>query len=368
MKHIVSSVDAVSPLRRKVNKGDELISVNGHRIIDVLDYKFYCYEPHLVLQFRTPDGKMKLVGVKKDEGGDVGLNFETYLMDRPRSCSNRCVFCFVDQMPAGMRKSLYFKDDDARLSFLMGCYITLTNLSEREVRRICELHISPVNISVHATEPEVRRKMLKNPRAGECMDIMRRFAAAGITMNCQIVCCPGINDGEVLDRSMRELFSLHPAVHSVSVVPVGLTRYREGLDKLTPFDGNTAAQTVARVTAFGDECREKSGERIFFCSDEMYLTAGLPLPQDDFYEDHAQLENGVGMLRLLECEFRLALKMADAADSTPFSIACGTAAAGTLEGLLHEAKERFPGLHGNIYPIKNVFFGESVTVDRKSVV
>ena len=362
MKHIVSSVDEGSPLRRKVNKGDELISVNGHRIIDVLDYKFYCYEPRLVLQFLTPDGKMKLVGVKKNEGGDVGLNFETYLMDRPRSCCNRCVFCFVDQMPEGMRKSLYFKDDDARLSFLMGCYITLTNLSEREVQRICDLHISPVNISVHATDPEVRRKMLKNPCAGECMDIMRRFAAAGITMNCQIVCCPGLNDGEVLDRSMRELFSLHPAVHSVSIVPVGLTRYREGLDMLAPFDERSAARTVSRVAAFGDECIKKCGERIFFCSDELYLKAGLPLPPDEFYEDHAQLENGVGMLRLLESEFRLALKMADTADKTPFSIACGMAAAGTLEGLLREAKERFPELHGRVYAIKNDFFGESVTV------
>ena len=400
MKHIIKSIDPTSPLRRKVRVGEQLLAVNGKKIIEVLDYKFYSYEAQLLLELETPEGQTKLVSVKKPLGADLGLSFETYLMDRPRRCANNCVFCFVDQTPPGMRQSLYFKDDDARLSFLMGCYITLTNLSPREVQRIIDLHISPVNISVHATDPVLREKLLKNPRAGQCLDIMGRFAEAGITMNCQIVCCPGWNDGAALERSMSDLLALHPAVHSVSVVPVGLTRHREGLPHIEAFTPETAAQTIAQVTAFGDKCLAEKGERIFFCSDELYLKAGLPLPEDDFYEDHAQLENGVGMLRLLEAEFKLAMKLGgkperkpaaklaktrsdtlgsasdfgsattgDAAIpggvSTPapaFSLACGTAVAPFMEKLLCTAKEKYDTLNYTVYPIKNDFFGHSVDV------
>ena len=362
VKHIIKSIDESSPLRRKLSPGDELIAINGHRIVDVLDYKFYSYEEKLVLQVLTKDGCTKLVGLRKRLGGDAGLEFETYLMDRPRSCANHCVFCFVDQTPKGMRESLYFKDDDARLSFLMGCYITLTNLSEREVQRIIDLHISPVNVSVHTTNPELRVRMLKNPRAGQSIDVMRRLAAAGITMNCQIVCCPGWNDGEELERSMRDLYAMHPAVHSVSIVPVGVTRYREGLPKLEPFTPEHAAETIEQVTRFGDRCVAEVGERIFFCSDEMYLHAGLELPPDAFYEDHTQLENGVGMLRLMETEFRSALKLSDAPDGRPFSIATGTAAAPFFRGLLQLARERWPQLDGRVYAIENDFFGHSITV------
>jgi putative radical SAM enzyme (TIGR03279 family) len=362
MKHIIKSIDRGSPLHRKVSPGDELVAINGHKIVDVLDYKFYSYEEKLLLQLTTPEGKTKLVSLKKPLGGDAGLEFETYLMDRPRSCANNCVFCFVDQMPPGMRQSLYFKDDDARLSFLMGCYITLTNLSKREIQRIIDLHISPVNVSVHATNPELRCRMLKNPRAGESIDVMRKFAQAGIVMNCQIVCCPGLNDGEELLRSMTELLELYPAVHSVAIVPVGLTKFREGLDELRPFTPEHARETVEMVTEFGDRCVEKHGERIFFCSDEMYLTAGMELPEDEFYEDHTQLENGVGMIRLQEREFELALKMSDGADGVPFSIACGTAIAPFLEKLVCTAAEKYDNIKGRIYPIVNDFFGHSITV------
>lgn len=362
MKHIIKSIDAGSPLGRKVSPGDELVAINGHRILDVLDYKFYSYEEKLVLELKTPEGKTKLVGLKKPLGGDAGLEFETYLMDRPRSCANNCVFCFVDQMPPGMRKSLYFKDDDARLSFLMGCYITLTNLSKREVQRIIDLHISPVNVSVHTTNPELRRRMLKNPRAGESIDIMRRFAQAGITMNCQIVCCPGFNDGEELERSMTDLLKLYPAVHSVAIVPVGLTKFRQGLEHIEPFTPEHAAETIDLVTRFGDRCVREKGQRIFFCSDELYLKAGVELPEDEFYEDHAQLENGVGMLRLMESEFMLALKMSDVPDGRPFSIACGTAVAPFLEKLVCTAREKYDNIKGTVYPIVNDFFGHSVNV------
>ena len=362
MKNVIKSVEPSARLYGRVLPGWELLSVNGKRILDVLDYKFYSYEPRLLLEFRTPEGRIRLIRMKKGEGEDLGLDFETYLMDRPRSCANRCVFCFIDQNPSGMRKSIYFKDDDARLSFLMGCYITLTNLSPREIQRVIDLRISPVNISVHTTDPELRERMLQNPRAGECLNIMRRFAEAGIEMNCQIVCCPGWNDGDALLRTLRDLRSLYPAVNSVSVVPLGLTKHREGLCALTPFTPEHAAETIDLVTVFGEDCLAEIGTRLAFCSDELYLKAGRPLPPDAFYEAHTQLENGVGMLRLTEAEFHSALRAADPPDGVPFSIAAGAAAAPLLESLLAAAKKRFEGLDGRVYRIRNDFFGESVTV------
>ena len=283
-------------------------------------------------------------------------------MDKPRSCANNCVFCFIDQLPKGMRKTMYFKDDDARLSFLLGNYITLTNLSKREIERIIALHISPINVSVHTTNPELRCRMLQNPRAGESIEIMRRFAQAGIVMNCQIVCCPGLNDGEELLRSMRELEEMYPGVHSVSIVPVGLTRFREGLYPLTPFTEELAGETIDMVTAFGDECLKRHGTRIFFCGDELYIKARRELPPDEFYEEHTQLENGVGMIRLLETEFRSALMLSDAPDGLPFSIATGVSAAPYFEKLLGMAKEKYGTINGKVYPIENDFFGRSINV------
>ena len=362
MDHIIKAIDPTSPLRHHAKVGDNLISINGKRVLDVLDYKFYAYDTRLDVLLRRPDGTEYHVPVHKREGGDLGLDFESYLMDRPRSCANACVFCFIDQLPKGMRPTMYFKDDDARLSFLLGNYITLTNLSQREIRRIIDLHISPINVSVHTTNPELRRRMLRNPRAGETIGVMRRFAGAGIVMNCQIVCCPGWNDGEELLRTMRELEEMYPGVHSVSIVPVGLTKYREGLEPLTPFTPEHAAETLDMVTAFGDECLKKHGTRIFFCGDEMYLLAGRELPPDEFYEEHTQLENGVGMLRLLETEFRSALKLSDEPDGVPFSIATGVSAAPYFRRLLELAKEKYPRLDGRVYAIVNDFFGHSINV------
>jgi len=362
VKNIIRSVESGSPLLGRIFPGWELISVNGKPIVDVMDYKFYTYDRSLLMEFRTEEGKIRLVRVRKEEGRDPGLEFETYLMDRPRSCANNCVFCFIDQNPPGMRKSIYFKDDDARLSFLMGCYITLTNLTEREIQRIIDLHISPVNISVHTTDPVLREAMLCSPRAGEIMEIMGRFAKAGITMNCQIVCCPGRNDGAALERSLTELRGLFPAVNSISVVPVGLTKHRRGLEPLEPFTRETAEAAVALVERFGEQCLKDIGTRLAFCSDELYLRAGRTLPPDEFYEAHTQLENGVGMLRLLEAEFGAALRAADEPDGAAFTVATGTAAAPMLESLLAAAKERFPGLKGQVVPVKNEFYGESVTV------
>ena len=358
----IKSVDPTSPLRGKAAIGDTVVSINGNEILDVLDYKFFAYDRELDVILRRPDGSEYAVRVRKDEGGDLGLDFGSYLMDAPRSCANACVFCFIDQLPRGMRRTMYFKDDDARLSFLLGNYITLTNLSAREVERIIALHVSPINVSVHTTNPELRCKMLRNPRAGESLDVMRRFAEAGIVMNCQIVCCPGLNDGEELMRSMRELEALWPAVHSVSIVPVGLTRFREHLYPLTPFTAEHAAETVDLVEGFSEGCLHRHGSRIFFCGDELYLKAGRPLPDEAFYEEFTQLENGVGMLRLLETEFRSALKLADAPDGRDFTIAAGVAAAPLLEKLLLLAREAFPTLRGRVVAVENDFFGRSITV------
>ena len=358
----IKSVDPTSPLRGKAEVGDTVVSINGNEILDVLDYKFFAYDRELDVVLRRPDGSEYGVKVRKGEGGDLGLDFGSYLMDAPRSCANACVFCFIDQLPRGMRRTMYFKDDDARLSFLLGNYITLTNLSEREVERIIALHVSPINVSVHTTNPELRCKMLRNPRAGESIGVMRRFAAAGIVMNCQIVCCPGLNDGAELGRSMRELEALWPAVHSVSIVPVGLTRFREHLYPLAPFTPEHAAETVDLVEAFSEGCLRRHGSRIFFCGDELYLKAGRALPDEDFYEEFTQLENGVGMLRLLETEFRSALKLADAPDGRDFTIAAGVAAAPLLEKLLLLAREAFPTLRGRVVAVENDFFGRSITV------
>ena len=293
----------------------------------------------------------------------MGLNFETYLMDKARSCANRCIFCFVDQMPPGMRETLYFKDDDARLSFLMGNYITLTNLSEREIARIAELRISPINISVHATDPALREAMLKHRRAGECLATMERFAAAGITMNCQIVACPGVNDGPALDRTLRELGALHPAVGSVAVVPVGVTRFREGLYRIDPYTPAQAAAVLDQVEAFAASFLKKHSTHLAWCSDEFYLLAGRPLPEKGYYEDMAQLENGVGMLRLLTSQAAMALEDMELEEAPPpFAIATGVSAAPFLQKIVDMCREKCGNIIGNVYPVLNCFFGETITV------
>lgn len=362
MDNIISKIEDNSPLKHRIRVGDTLLAINGKEVIDVLDYKFFGYDPEVSVTVRTPDGLEHTVHVAKAEGQDLGLEFETYLMDKPRSCANNCVFCFIDQLPKGMRRTMYFKDDDARLSFLLGNYITMTNLSDREIQRICDLHISPINVSVHTTNPELRVKMLRNRFAGRCIDIMRRFAAAGIIMNCQIVCCPGLNDGGELERTMRELAEMYPAVHSVSIVPVGLTKFREGLYELKPFTPEHAGETIDLVTAFGDKCIEKFGTRLFFCSDEMYICANRELPDDEFYEEHTQLENGVGMIRLLEAEFKSALSLSDKPDGVPFSIACGVSVAPFFEKLVCAAREKYDNIDGRVYAIENDFFGHSINV------
>lgn len=361
--NIIKSIDAASPLTGKAAVGDRVLSINGHHILDVLDYKYYAYDPHLTVELARPDGSVYSLRVSKPEGGDLGLDFESYLMDAPRSCANNCIFCFIDQLPPGMRPTMYFKDDDARLSFLLGNYITLTNLSDREVQRIIDLRVSPVNVSVHTTDPDLRCTMLRNPHAGRGLDVMRRFAQGGITMNCQIVCCPGINDGAQLLRTMEDLAAMYPAVNSVSIVPVGLTKFRDGLYPLMPFTPAHAAETIDEVTSFGDECLARYGSRIFFCGDELYLLSGREIPEDEFYEAYTQLENGVGMLRLMETEFSSALSLSEAPSTLQhFSVATGVSAAPFFEKLVCKASAKYDTIKGRVWPIENDFFGHSINV------
>lgn len=361
MESTISAIKRGSPADgRNIHIGDTLTRINGHKIYDVLDYKFYSYDRKLILEVHGKNG-IRFIKIIKNEGEDLGIEFETYLMDKPRHCANHCVFCFVDQLPKNMRNSLYFKDDDARLSFLQGNYITLTNLTEREFQRIIDLHISPINISVHASDPELRKLLLGNKNAYKGMDMMRQLKAAGIIMNCQIVCCPGINDGGQLLKTMTDLEQLYPEVNSVSIVPVGLTMHREGLYPLKPFNKDEAAETIELVESFGRSCMKRHGSQIFFCSDEFYIKAERDLPDDDWYEGYPQLENGVGMLRLLMTEFLDSYKNIKP-EHISFTAVTGVSAAPFIDRLMKIAKTAYPDLSGQIIAVCNDFFGHTIDV------
>ena len=358
----ITSIDPHSPAERaKLRVGETLLSINGREIADVLDYRFYGYDPKLTLVVQEPSGAQRTVHIRKAEGEDIGLNFETYLMDEERSCSNHCLFCFVDQMPPNMRDTLYFKDDDARLSFLMGNYTTLTNLSEREAQRIIDLRISPINVSVHATDPKLRSILLGNKAAAKGLEYMKAFAQAGIVMNCQIVVCPGLNDGSQLRRTMEDLADM--GVATCAIVPVGITKYRKGLYQMPPVTEKIAGEILDCVLPFSEECLRKYGTRLFFCADELFIKANRPLPEEAYYEGYAQLENGVGMLRSMENEFMSALaQMEPDAPCRPFSIATGCLAAPCLRELSETARTRCPAVQGTVYAIENHYFGTTIDV------
>ncbi|MBP5209968.1 MAG: DUF512 domain-containing protein, partial [Clostridia bacterium] len=284
--------------RAGVLPGDTLLDIDGHSIRDVLDYRFFLREDRVTLGLCRRGQNFRLP-LDRREGQDPGMTFETPLMDDKHACRNGCIFCFIDQLPRGMRETLYFKDDDARLSFLHGNYVTMTNFTDEDVDRIIEMRLSPVNVSIHTTEPELRVRMMKNKRAGEVLSYLRRFADAGLTLAGQIVLCRGVNDGEHLLRTLTDLEAYLPSLSSVSVVPVGLTDHREGLFPLTPFSREDAAAVIRQVDGFGEQMLKKHGTRIVFCADEWYLKADLPLPDEDYYEGYPQIDNGVGMLRSL---------------------------------------------------------------------
>lgn len=358
----INSVIPDSPaFRAGARAGDELVSVNGHEVRDVLDYMYYAAETSVSMTIRRNGAELELEA-EKDEYDDLGLEFETFLMDKKQSCSNKCVFCFIDQMPPGMRETLYFKDDDARLSFLQGNYVTLTNLEQSDIDRIIEMKLN-INVSVHTTNPELRVKMMHNRFAGEKLKFIRQLAENGIQLNCQVVCCPGLNDGAELRRTLSDLGELMPNISSMAVVPVGVTKFRKGLFPLEIFNKQTAGDAIDIIEEFQREFLEKYGSRTVFPSDEFYLIAQRELPAMEVYEDFPQYENGVGMLRSLIDEFEKGLETAEwEGGQRHISIATGYAPFGVMKSLAEAAEAKFPLLKCDVYRIRNDFFGDTITV------
>ena len=364
----MTEITSVAPGSRAdkagIRAGDVLLAVNGHAIRDTLDYGFRIADSSLDLEL-SRGGEVYRTHIDKKTYDDIGLSFATPLMDEKHSCRNGCIFCFIDQLPPGMRPTLYFKDDDERLSFLHGNYITTTNLSEEDIARIIEMHLSPVNISVHTTNPELRVRMMRNKRAGAVMDILHRFADAGLDIRAQIVLCKGWNDGAELDRTMSDLETLAPSLRSVSIVPVGLSGHRQKLTHLEPFTPDECAAVIDQVEARAAVCLKRHGSRLFFCGDEFYVKAKRPLPPEDAYEEYTQLENGVGMLTSFETEVDSALRRLTPEEKNikrRVSVATGEAAGGFIKRQAEKIKSRCHNFTCNVYTVKNNFFGGEVTV------
>ena len=358
----ITEIFAGSPAEKAgIRAGDCLHSVNDTVIHDVLDYRFAVTEKLLNVCFFR-EGEAQSVQVRKGEYEDLGLGFATALMDEKRTCGNHCIFCFIDQNPKGMRDTIYFKDDDARLSFLQGSYITLTNLTDEDVDRIIRMHMT-VNVSVQTTEPDLRNKMLGNKKAGESLRHLWRMAEAGVSMNCQIVLCPTWNDGDHLHKTLADLFKMVPAVESIAVVPFGQTKFRQHLCPIPAFTVETARAAIEQIEAVQRWSLQANGSRIVYAADELYLLAELPLPDDEAYEGYPQYENGVGMLRYLMNEFYDALEDAEYdGDARFLTIATGSAAAPFLEKMMQDLEAKFPQVHCQVITVLNDFYGHSITV------
>lgn len=347
----------------EIEPGDKLLSINGREVEDIFDYHYLINDEYLEILVEKEDGEVWELEIEKDFDEDLGMEFENGLMDEYRSCRNKCVFCFIDQMPSGMRETLYFKDDDSRLSFLQGNYVTLTNMSDHDIERIITYHLEPINVSIHTMNPELRCRMLNNRFAGEALKKVDRLCRAGIHMNGQIVLCKGINDGEELEYSIRMMSRYLPYLQSVSVVPVGLTKYREGLYPLAPFEKEDARQVLSVIHRWQDKLYREHGTHFIHAGDEWYLMAGEELPREERYDGYLQLENGVGMLRLLTDEVEEELRGREGDERKHVvSIATGLLAAPVLEELVSKINERYPNVDVRIYPIKNDFFGDRITV------
>ncbi len=359
---IIDVIKKSPSYKKRIKQGWVLEEINSHPINDILDYNFYANESKTVLTLKKPNGKTVTKKIRKEENEDLGLVFNTYLMDKQKTCKNKCIFCFIDQLPEGMRESLYFKDDDSRMSFLFGNYITLTNLTDHDVERIIEMHINPVNVSVHTMNPELRVKMMKNPKAGEVLRYIDVLAAHGTHLNTQLVLCPGINDGDELRFSIEKLASLYPAVQSIAAVPVGITKFRENLPKLHTYTPEQAKEVVEIIEAYSKEFLEKFGTRLVYASDEFYLKAGLDLPSNEEYEDYPQIENGVGLWTDLEHTFKTALEEDDGGVSQNKKIiATGEAAYPLMCRLSDLFKEKYK-TEIPVVKIEHDFFGHTITV------
>ena len=369
-EHIVKTVLPGSIAEElEIEQGDKILSIDNTEIEDIFDYQFLVQDTYIEVLVEKQDGEQWLLEVDKEYDEDLGIEFENGLMDEYRHCHNKCVFCFIDQMPPGMRDTLYFKDDDSRLSFLQGNYVTLTNMSDHDIDRICRYRLSPINISFQTMNPELRCKMLNNRFAGEALKKVDKLMEADIHMNGQIVLCKGLNDGKELEFSIRQLMKYIPNLESVSVVPVGLSKYREGLYPLEPFTGEEAGEVIDTIERYQRECYEKFGIHFVHASDEWYILAGREMPEEERYDGYLQLENGVGMVRLMLNEFHEALERRQEEDGFPcmsksgeLSMATGLLAYPYILRMAEEMTQVYPGLQIYVYPIVNYFFGEHITV------
>ena len=353
----------------EIGPGDKILSINSTEIEDIFDYQFLVQDTYIEVLVEKPDGEQWLLEVDKDPGEDLGIEFENGLMDEYRHCHNKCVFCFIDQMPPGMRENLYFKDDDSRLSFLQGNYVTLTNMSDHDIDRICRYRLSPINISFQTMNPELRCRMLNNRFAGKALKKVDTLFQADIHMNGQIVLCKGLNDGKELKFSIEQLMKYIPVLESLSVVPVGLTKYREGLYPLDPFAKEDAAEVIDIIEEYQKECYEKHGIHFVHASDEWYILAGRDVPEEERYDGYLQLENGVGMLRLLLNEFDEAMEQRREQDGFPcgsrrgeLAMATGLLAYPYIQNMADKMADCYPNVRLHVYPISNFFFGEQITV------
>lgn len=352
-----------------LEEGDQLLSINGQKIKDVIDYRFLIHDEQIELEIEKKSGEIIIFDIEKDYDEDLGLDFSNPLIDHAKSCSNHCVFCFIDQLPKNLRSTLYFKDDDSRLSFLQGNFITLTNMSQDEINRMIQYRISPVNVSIHTTNPSLRKKMLRHPDAGNVLDTLKRFHEANLEINGQIVLIPEMNDGEELERTMEDLYNLYPTLQSVAIVPVGLTRHRKNLFPLREFTEDELLRTINQVERMQKKCLESIGTRLFFLSDEFYLKAKKPLPQEEDYEGYPQIENGVGMTRSFLEEIDQALEKSKdylnkkiTGKSLKIAFATSTLSKETMLKIKEKLERDIPNLSIDVYPVENNFFGRSVNV------
>ncbi len=346
-----------------IEVGDILADIDNKPVKDVLDYRYLIQGEYIEVGIIKPDGDEWLLEIDKEEYEDLGIVFESGLMDKARSCSNKCIFCFIDQLPKGMRSSLYFKDDDSRLSFLQGNYVTLTNMKESDIERIIFYHLSPINVSVHTTDMELRKYMLKNPNSVKLMDYLKRLNENHIEMNFQIVLCKNINDGEYLDKSIRDLSEFLPTASSMSIVPFGKSKYRDGLADIELYNKEDCLKIIKQVDKWQEKLLKEYGTRFCFLSDEFYITAGLDTPEDEFYEGYPQYENGVGMVTLTKKEFYDYFDNVKGDDKIRnVSIATGKIAYDFIYSLSCDIMEKYVNTKINVYAIENDFFGRTITV------
>lgn len=347
-----------------IEPGDIILSVNGEPIKDIIDYKYLVTDDYVEMDIQKPDGEIWELEIEKEHDEDIGISFTNPLIDQAKNCRNKCIFCFIDQLPKGMRETLYFKDDDSRLSFLQGNFVTLTNMNEEEIERIIRYRISPINISVHTTDPELRVKMLCNKNAGRLYEIMERFSEAGIEMNCQIVAVPGINDGENLDRTLKDLSRLYPNVNSVAIVPIGVTKYREGLYPVKIYDRSSAKEMVKRVEALQQNYLSELETRFAFISDEFYILSETEIPGSEYYEGFPQLENGIGLIRSFKDEIISALskKAENTENRKKYTIATGKLAYKFMKEAAELVMSKYRCLEISVVEVENEFFGKDITV------